>query len=326
MADVDPLISIIIPVKNGEPWLDRVLSAIFRQSLITQTEVIVIDSGSTDNSLKIIANYPVRVISIRPEAFNHGATRNVGVSEAKGDFVVMTVQDAIPVNDRWLQTLLSGFDDQKIAGVCGAQIVSHDADKNPIDWYRPISLPVPKKFQFINEAEFESLPPERKKDICSWDNVNAMYRKKMLEEIPFQHVSFAEDALWARDAVRKGYGIAYNPLAQVAHYHNETPEYTLKRSFTVYYHFYKFFNVKPHRANLGVVGLLKIAKTLLRTRGLTNRSKLDWFIYNYRQRKAINKAVTLFFEAIHQGPSTLDEMHMRICNTVPQAPKPYNAT
>ena len=61
-----PKISIIIPVKNGEKTINACLKGIFEQTLIKQTEVIIIDSGSTDNTLDIIKNYSVKLYQISP--------------------------------------------------------------------------------------------------------------------------------------------------------------------------------------------------------------------------------------------------------------------
>ena len=60
------VISVIIPVKNGTPWLDACLQAIINQTLFDQTEIIVIDSGSTDGTLELLKKYPVTVYSISP--------------------------------------------------------------------------------------------------------------------------------------------------------------------------------------------------------------------------------------------------------------------
>jgi len=96
---MQPKISIIIPVKNGISTIEACLSEIFKQTLISDTEVIIIDSGSTDSTLEIVKKYPIILHQIPPEEFGHGKTRNLGVSIAKGEFVVMTVQDARPSSD-----------------------------------------------------------------------------------------------------------------------------------------------------------------------------------------------------------------------------------
>jgi rhamnosyltransferase len=294
------------------------MQAIFRQGLISQTEVIAIDSGSTDDTLSILSRYPIHVLNIEPSTFNHGAVRNLGAQQAKGKYVVMTVQDAEPSDEKWLQHLLDGFDDDRVAGVCGQQIVPHDPDKNPVDWFRPMSEPGIVKYFFSNRAEFDALAAEEKKKICSWDDVNAMYRKDTLLKIPFRNVSFAEDALWARDALQNGYAIVYNTRARVNHYHFETPDYTFRRSFTIHYHFYKFFGIRPSSNASELVSILRNIK-LLCFEKISMADKFRWLAYNFRQRKALKRSANLFNIALAKGETELEKKHHEISGIPPQA-------
>ena len=75
-TSLKPLISIIIPVKNGSDTIVSCLDAIFKQTLISKTEVIIIDSGSTDGTLDILKEYDVHIENIDSKDFNHGDTRN----------------------------------------------------------------------------------------------------------------------------------------------------------------------------------------------------------------------------------------------------------
>lgn len=321
MADI-PLISVIIPVKNGDAWLDTTLPAIFNQTLADRTEVIVIDSGSTDRTNEILAKYPLRVIRIDPATFNHGATRNLGAQQARGQYIAMTVQDATPESPHWLQHLLDGFDDETVAGVCGQQIVDHDPEKNPVDWFRPVSPPDKVKYRFDDPNQFKKLAPDEQRGICRWDNVNAMYRRDILLRLPFRATAFAEDALWARDALLSGHAVVYNTAARVRHYHQETPDYAFRRSFTVYYHLYQYFGVRPARVDNGLVPLLRNGVLLLKDKKVPWRDKWEWLWFNYRYRKALRRSIAAFTGALSKGQAALDEEHARICKTSPQAPKP----
>jgi rhamnosyltransferase len=319
----DILISIVIPVKNGDYWLEDTLTSIEKQTLFPCTEIIAIDSGSTDLSLDILKKHAVRVIQIAPATFNHGLTRNLGVEAARGEFIVMTVQDAKPADEFWLQHLMHGFEnDANVAGVCGQQIVPHDLDKNPIEWFRPQSPPGIKKFYFSDPNEFESLAPSEKRRACGWDNVTAMYRRSVLLEIPFKETNFAEDALWAKDALLKGYSIVYNNVARVYHYHLNEPDYVLRRSYTVYYHFFLYFGFKPTEVQNGLTSLLRNAKVLIFEKELSVADKLKWFIYNWKLRKSINHSVALFLKHCKLGKEGLLQKHNEICKTVPAAIKP----
>jgi rhamnosyltransferase len=319
------LVSIVIPVKNGDIWLKQVIPAILDQDLEGGLEVIVIDSGSTDDTLNILSNYPVKLIRIEPGSFNHGSTRNMGAEMARGRYVVMTVQDAKPVSRRWLKTMMEGFTNENVAGVCGQQIVPHHHDKNPVEWYRPMSLPEQRKISFSSPEVFSRLSPDEQLALCRWDNVNAMYRKDILLKVPFRHTDFTEDAIWARDILMSGYSIVYHPLAQVEHYHMENYDYAFKRNFSIQFHFYKYFGHIPKRHKQKLSDILKTVKLLLMEEGFSIREKINWFRYTIRNQRAVLTSNALFLDSIQSGGvEKLDQVYSEVCKSVPQALKSLN--
>ena len=272
----NPKISIVIPVKNGEKTINACLKAIFDQTLINQTEVIIIDSGSTDNTLEIIKKYPVKLYQIPANEFGHGKTRNYGVSLAKGEFIVMTVQDAKAASNNWLEIMLSNFTDNEVVAVTGQQATPHEKDKNPLQWFRPINKPGVNSVKF-GKGEFEKLSPQQQKYNCRWDNVNAMYRKLILQKIPFTDVEFGEDMLWARNTLIKEHKITYDMRASVWHYHHYTDMSKLKQriNYTLYFTYKNFKYIAPSPYNFKY--FLKLTYMLIKF-----RSELKWWIYNFK--------------------------------------------
>jgi len=244
--------------------------------MISETEVIVIDSGSTDGTLEIIKNYPVKLHQISPEDFGHGKTRNYGVSLAKGEFVIMTVQDAKPASAKWTESMLQHFEDPLVAGICGGQAVPHEKDKNPVQWYRPISKSG-YSVKYFPKSEFEKLKPEEQWQHCRWDDVNAGYRKSVLKEIPFRDVEFGEDMIWAKEALSAGYKIVYENRAKVWHYHHYTDADKLKQRIHQSLHFtYKTFGVKrpnPYKLNYFMRLIYKLIKF---------KANAKWWFYNLK--------------------------------------------
>ncbi|MEO7534690.1 MAG: glycosyltransferase [Ferruginibacter sp.] len=321
--NTDPEISIVIPVKNGGPWLDDCLKAIINQTLFSQTEIIVVDSGSTDESLTIIKNYPVCLYTIPPHEYDHGLTRNLGVGFCKGKYVVMTVQDAKATDDLWLQKMLDGFSlTEKVAGVCGQQIVPHDKDKNPVDWFRPTTEAVTEVYGFSRNT-YQNLSPEKKKAACSWDNVTAMYQREVLERFPFQKTSYGEDAVWANDVLKAGYTLVYNTAARVYHYHYEDWGFMFRRTLTVMYFRYKQFGYLYQKPKQSFRSFLSMVKQIVTTKDLTIKEKWHWIRYNAQRFNAIKKAHEVFFIALKSGEKTLDEVHNNYCgkSPVPLTPK-----
>lgn len=103
-----PLVSVVIPVWNGAPYLERCLTSILSQS-IREIEVIVVDDGSTDDTWAILTRMAERDSRIRPmHQENAGASvaRNTGLDHCRGEYVrFVDADDAVPPDS--LEHLLS---------------------------------------------------------------------------------------------------------------------------------------------------------------------------------------------------------------------------
>ena len=117
-----------MPTKNGGALFERVLENLQRQSIWDSVELLVVDSGSTDGTVEAARRAGARVVEIPPEEFNHGATRDYGISKARGEIVVLMVQDAVPNDSNLLETILQRFSDPEVAGVYVRQIPQPDAE------------------------------------------------------------------------------------------------------------------------------------------------------------------------------------------------------
>jgi len=89
-----PLVSVVVPVYNGERFLAEALDSVLAQEY-EPLEVVVVDDGSTDASAEIVRRYPVRLI--RQENAGVAAARNAGIAASSGAFLALLDQD-----DVWL--------------------------------------------------------------------------------------------------------------------------------------------------------------------------------------------------------------------------------
>lgn len=92
-----PLVSVIVPVYNGETSIASCIEAI-NSSDYRPIELIVVDDCSTDGSVDIIRELPCRLISL-PERAGPGRARNAGAFAAKGDILFFTDADCIVFRD-----------------------------------------------------------------------------------------------------------------------------------------------------------------------------------------------------------------------------------
>lgn len=118
------MISVVIPIYNGANYLKNALKALENQSLDhKQFEVIAIDDGSKDNSLKILEEYSLSSPFFSFRYLSHtnsgvSNTRNVGASMCQSEFIAFLDQDAIP-SKTWLEEGIKCFKDSSISVIEG---------------------------------------------------------------------------------------------------------------------------------------------------------------------------------------------------------------
>jgi glycosyltransferase involved in cell wall biosynthesis len=115
----DPLpISVVMPVRNGMPWIDRQLQALCTQEVTCGWEVVVADNGSVDGTRGCVEGWSAREPRIRLiDASLHagpGAARNMGVQSARGRVVVFCDADDV-VRPGWLAALAAALSDADVA-------------------------------------------------------------------------------------------------------------------------------------------------------------------------------------------------------------------
>ena len=219
------MISILIPVRNGGAELDRCLTRIRAQRTRQDYEVLVLDSGSTDDTVAIAERHGARVHTIPHEEFHHGATRNLCARLAEGEVIVFTTHDAYPEPDDWLDLLTAPLADREVAGVYGRQLAHLDA--SPPERYF-LDFLYGERPRVQHAASVEELTMET----TLFSNANSAMRKSVWEEFPFaEDVLIAEDQDWSRRVLLAGHAIVYEPRAAVRHSHPYTIFTAFRRFF-----------------------------------------------------------------------------------------------
>jgi rhamnosyltransferase len=229
-----PLASVVIPTFQAGPGFDELLRRLFSQKTGFGYEVLVIDSGSTDGTPELATRHGASVHLIDRGEFDHGATRNLGASLSNGRYVAFLVQDALPVDDFWLASMVDDLDaDETIAGVYGRQIPRPDSSPLTLalmrDW--PTANPE-RREQFAGSPEaYAALPPATRRSLAAFDDVSSCVRRSTWERIPFERTRFGEDLRWGKAAVEAGYKLVYEPHAAVLHSHERGALYDLRRHY-----------------------------------------------------------------------------------------------
>ncbi len=312
-----PDISIIIPVKNGAETLAACLQKIVEQKYEGVKEIIVIDSGSSDNSVAIAISFGAKIIDVPQGEFNHGLTRNVGSAIANGELLYFTVQDAWLANDVMLQKIVEHFVDSEVESVTGMQAIPHDNTKNPALWFKRSGEPVAETYQFL-PGVFQELNPYKQKQICCWDNVNAMYRKSALLKQPFVKANLSEDMIWAKQALEKGWKIVRDPSILVYHYHHHHFGYNFRINYSVAFEDRKVFGILP-RYPAVFIPLSRRTYRIFKTENISVFQKIKWSVHNANIFLAHTCSVFFFKSVLLLGGEKLLGKSLKLfCNIIPQ--------
>lgn len=94
-----PLVSVVIPVYNGENYLREAIESVCAQSY-RSIEIIVVDDGSTDQTWEIIQSYKDKVCGIHKENGGVASALNAGIRHARGELVAWLSHDDIFLPDK----------------------------------------------------------------------------------------------------------------------------------------------------------------------------------------------------------------------------------
>jgi len=196
--------SVIIPAYNAEKTLAQCLSACLNQTLPAH-EIIVVDDGSTDDTARIAASFPVRYV--RQNNAGPASARNRGAACAAGDIVVFTDADCIPEPD-WLEQLLKGFADDT-AAVGGTYGIANPGSRLARMIHQEI---VDRHARLPGEVDFLG-------------SFNVAYRRDIFDSLHGFDEQFREASGEDNDLAYRiqdlGGRMRFMPKARVAHYHPE---------------------------------------------------------------------------------------------------------
>ena len=175
------MISVIVPVYNVEKYLEECLDSIKNQTF-NDIEVILVNDGSTDNSLEICERYcsqDPRFHLINQENKGQSIASNIGVAESRGELIVFIDSDDIVKIDL-LEKLINYISD-------GIDIVECNKTEN---------------FECLNEEEKEIKIKDFESNEAlyqcfnykiSWSPVAKLYRREIVEKVPFLENLIYED-------------------------------------------------------------------------------------------------------------------------------------
>lgn len=216
-------VSVIVVNWNGRHHLELCLPALLAQTY-PNFEIIVVDNGSTDESVAFVrAHFPsVRVISLT-QNLGFASGNNIGIRASSADYVA-TVNNDTKVDPNWLTALVETAESDSTVGMCAAKLLFWDrpnvinsagicVDRAGIAWDRLGGQPNP------------AVPQTDPIPVFGASGGAALYRRTMLDQIGLfdeDFFAYLEDVDLAWRARLAGWRCMYVDTAVIFHRHSAT--------------------------------------------------------------------------------------------------------
>lgn len=201
-------ISVIVPVMNEEEKIGQCLEAVFSQSLKPH-EVIVVDGHSTDRTVEMAREFPVKIFY--EDYHTRAGACQIGVENAEGEFVAFTDADCVPEKN-WLEDVVKEFDGGIVGVGCGIKNIGEGL------WEKSINLISGTFLGSANSVQGRFFKDKRY--VNSISGCNSMYHKEDILKVGGfdAGLSTAEDTELSRKMLRIG-KLLYTPDAVILHNH-----------------------------------------------------------------------------------------------------------
>jgi rhamnosyltransferase len=191
--------SVIVRARDEAASIGRTLDLLAGQTLVP--EVIVVDSGSRDDTVEIARARGARIVEIAPERFTYGGALNAGCEVASGEALVALSAHAFPRNDEWLLHLVEVLASEHVACACGD---FYDVEGEPLRT---------RRLQDIRLAH--------RNPLWGYSNAAGGFRAELWRKLPFRtDLPGAEDKAWAWHWMERGWLTAVDPDLTVDHDHS----------------------------------------------------------------------------------------------------------
>jgi glycosyltransferase involved in cell wall biosynthesis len=213
----NPLASVLVRVKNEAVALPRFIKSLLAQSIIGELEVIFLDSGSTDGTLKLLSEFPCTVYTIASSEFSFGDTCNLMCELSRAEYCIF----------------FSGhvaFEDANLLEVGLGRMVADDLGAS---YFRQIPN-IQLGCSSYEKAFLRHRYPSGSYRLIasgesSFSNAASILRRSAWEKRGFPLVIASEDILWLKSHTEADFKTGYLADLTVEHSHNETPAQVRKR-------------------------------------------------------------------------------------------------
>src|SRR5574344_1892664 len=230
-------VDVIIPTFRPDSKLKQLISRLKSQTYKVNKIIIINTDEQCINRKEYERMSDVEIHNILPSEFDHGLTRNYGVTFSSADIVMFMTQDAIPENNELIENIIEPFNDENVYVAYARQIPNKNCG------YVEKFI---RKFNYPDHdiiKDYDSLEKLGIKAIFCSDVCAAYRRDKHTELGGFISTNFNEDSLFAYKVLEMHKEVYYASKAVVIHSHNYSYIQQFKRNFDIGVSQYEFRDV-----------------------------------------------------------------------------------
>ncbi len=227
MQDNRYIVDVIIPTYKPDERIWKLLERLEKQTYVINKIIIINTDESCIDTARIAEMEKVEIHHIRLDEFDHGTSRNYGITFSNADIVVFMTQDAVPENKYMIEELIRPFGDEEVYVTYGRQIPMQRCTY--IEAYtRQFNYPDTDIVKTKENIKSMGIKTYFSSDVCA-----AYRRERQIELGGFPRTIFNEDSIFAAKVIQAGKKVYYTSKACVIHTHNYTYIQQFNRNFDI---------------------------------------------------------------------------------------------
>jgi glycosyltransferase involved in cell wall biosynthesis len=201
----DPVATVLIRTKNEAASLGRLIETLREQTLADRLQLVMVDSGSEDETVQIArALGGVEIIEMPAEDFTFGRSLNIGCATARAPFVISLSAHAFPPDGHWVERMIEACSQDGVA--CAAGSVTDHLGRR------------------LDGALIQDAESSRRHPTFGYSNAGGIFRTALWREYAFREdMPGTEDLEWAAHWLERGWLVAIDPALVVDHDHSHDP-------------------------------------------------------------------------------------------------------
>ena len=231
-GSIDASVSIVIPTLNAGPEFSWLLRKLLSQKGLKQLEIVIVDSGSQDETVALATAAGCRVVEITPAEFTHSHARNLGAAHASADYLIFMVQDAYPIGEHWVYGMLRYLLDHAESGLVAASCSEYSRSDSDMMYDSMIDT----HYRFLGCHEQDRIGDYKGSGHMALrsrgqlSDVACLISRQVFSQYGYQG-DYAEDLDLGIRLIKDGHKVAMLASVKVVHSHNRAAFYYLKRSY-----------------------------------------------------------------------------------------------